>query len=53
MKDKTRDFLINELILLSKHFIHKWKCLKVKPQFNIWKNELKLFTKSPLMYDRP
>lgn len=46
MEEKSLDFLLNNLIVLAKHFIHRCKYLKVKPHINGWKNELKLFTKS-------
>ncbi len=39
MKDKNLDFLINNLIILCKHFIDRCKFLKVKPHFSGWKNE--------------
>ncbi len=40
------EFLINNLIVLGKHFIHRCKYLKVKPHFTRWRNDLKLFVKS-------
>ncbi len=40
MKEKNLDFLINNLILFGKHFIHGCKYLKVKQRINVWKNEL-------------
>ncbi len=43
---KNIDFLINNLIILCKNFIHRCKYLKVKPHFSRWKNELKIFAKS-------
>ncbi len=39
LKDKNLDFLINNLIILCKHFIDRCKFLKVKPHFSGRKNE--------------
>ncbi len=46
LKDKNIDFLINNLIILCKHFMHRCEYLKAKPHFSGWNNELKIFAKS-------
>ncbi len=47
LKDKNIDklFLINNLIILCKHFMHRCEYLKAKPHFSGWKIELKIFAK--------
>lgn len=43
LKEKNLDFLVNNLIILGKHYIHRCKFLKVKPHINGWKNELNIY----------
>lgn len=46
LKDKNLDFLINNWIILCKHFIlHRYKFLKIKPHFSRWRMN-KIFVKS-------
>lgn len=49
LKEKNVDFLINNLIMLGKHYIHRCKFLKLKPHFIGWKNELSCYKKSLLL----
>ncbi len=46
MEEKNVEFLVNNLMLIGKHFTHKCKYIKVKPHIERWKNELKQFAKS-------
>lgn len=46
LKEKNLEFLVNNLILLAIHYIHKCKYAKTKPHINGWKNELKNFIKT-------
>lgn len=41
LKDKNLEFLVNILIVLAKHYIHKCKYLKVRPHFVGWFNDLR------------
>nr|XP_054602977.1 uncharacterized protein LOC129164962 isoform X1 [Nothobranchius furzeri] len=46
LKDKNNEFLINNLIILTKFFIHKCRYLKNPPMWNNLKNEIKLLLRS-------
>jgi len=42
-RNDHNDFGINNIILLSKHFIHKCRFYKIIPNITHWRNELNLF----------
>lgn len=41
LKDSQAKYILNNLLLLSKYFIHSCKWKKVKPIFSVFKRQLK------------
>jgi len=41
-RNDHNDFGINNIIILSKHFIHKCRFYKIIPNITHWRNELNL-----------
>ena len=46
VKDKTVEFLYNDMFIIGKFYIHKCRFFKVTPNFAAFKNDLKLFSRS-------
>ena len=46
VKDKTVEFLYNNMFIIGKFYIHKCRFFKVTPNFAAFKNDLKLFSRS-------
>ncbi|KAF7643665.1 hypothetical protein LDENG_00235560, partial [Lucifuga dentata] len=44
--NKKDEFLINNIVILGKFYIHKSKYMKVKPRFCVFHNEFLLYTKA-------
>ncbi len=46
MDNNEWDFLVNNILILGKFYIHKCKYMKVKPRFNVFHNEFLSYTKA-------
>lgn len=53
VKDKNTEFLVNNLIITTKYYIHKLWCAKSPPTWLVLKNEFSLLRKSLNLINKP